>query len=49
MINIFKQFEKGHAFHCFLLYNMMLHQNESKWNVNKAGMLITYIWIIQIQ
>lgn len=43
MINIFKQFENGHAFHWCLLYSMMLHQNERKWNVKKARMLITYI------
>lgn len=28
MINVFKEFENGHAFHCFLLYNVMLHQKE---------------------
>lgn len=43
MINIFKQFENGHAFHCCLLYNVMLHQNERKWNVNRAKLLMTYV------
>lgn len=44
MINVFKQFENGCAFHCCLVYKVVLHQNESKQNGNRDRMLITYIW-----
>jgi len=49
VITIFKQFENGQAFRCFLLHNVMLHQEERKWNVNRVRMLITYIWAPQAQ